>query len=237
MCRGWKKGRGNRGQMGVYEHFQPPPSSGTWLWAACLTPLTPHLWIPFWYGGSKYLFIRSWRIRACPSFCVSAVAWEGEGPRGKGEPAFSSHCRSLVGDRCFCSGLVVPTSSLVRDIILICSKTNLLWSIRRVVYLCSDKCYEHNVGFMTTPLDLLIAVKGFFSIHLQIMSLCPSLFLKEKQFIYSPISKEHPQGGEKWHLWVSPNMFLLCFKGYLRLSFDILLKMHEFLSDVRWRLS
>lgn len=65
------------------------------------------------------------------------------------------------------------------------------------MYLRNDKCYEHNVGFMTAPLDLLIAVKLVFSIHSQIMSLSPPLFLKEKQFIYSPAPKEHPRGGEK----------------------------------------
>ena len=145
MCRGWKEGRGNRQQTGVCEHFQPPPSSGTWLWVARSTPHTraQHLWILFCYGDSKYVFLQSWGIRVCPSFCLSALAWEGESPRGEGEPPCSPLCRSQVGDRCFCSGLAVPMSSLVQDIILVCSTTNLLWSIRRVVYLCSDKCYKH----------------------------------------------------------------------------------------------
>lgn len=78
MCWGWEKGGGNRGQMGVCEDFQPPPGSGTWLWAACLTPrdLAPRLWIIFCYGDSKYLFLHIWGIRVCPSLC--APAWEGE---------------------------------------------------------------------------------------------------------------------------------------------------------------
>lgn len=59
MCWDWKKGGGNREQMGVCEHFQPPCSSGTWLWVAWLRPpaLTPHLWILFCYGDSTYLFL------------------------------------------------------------------------------------------------------------------------------------------------------------------------------------
>lgn len=227
MCRGWKRGRGNRGQMGVCEHFQPPPRASTWLCAVFSMPsaLAPRFWILCCYGDSKYLFLQS-----LPPFCVSDLAWEGESSHGKGEAACSPLCRSLAEYRCFCAGLAASTSSLVCDVILVCSMTNLFWSMRRVVCLCSDKLYEHNVAFMTIPLDLLITVKAFFPIRSQIMSLSPPFFLKEKQFVYSPVLKEHPQGGGKWHICVFPNMYLLCFKGYLRLSFDILLKVHEFLS-------
>lgn len=227
MCEVWKRGRGNRGQMGDCDDFQPPPRASTWLCVVLSMPsaLAPRFRILFCCGDSKYLFLQS-----LPSFCVSDLAWEGESSQGKGKPPCSPLYRSLAEYRCFCSELAASTSSLVCDVISVCSMTNLFWSMRRVVCLCSDKHYEHNVAFMAIPLDLLITVKVFFPIHSQIMSLSAPFFLKEKHFIFSPILKEHPQGGEKWRMCVFPNTYLLCFKGYLRVSFDILLQVHEFLS-------
>lgn len=142
--------------MGVCEDFQPPPGSGTWLWAACLTPqdLAPRLWIIFCYGDSKYPFVHVRGIRVCPSLHVSAPAWEGE------RKTFL-----LPSQHVFPRGRVVPMSSLVCNIILICITTNLLQSIRRVVLLYTDMCYEHIVDFMTTPLDLLTLQLWVFSLH------------------------------------------------------------------------
>lgn len=117
------------------------------------------------------------------------------------------------------------------------------------MYLCSDKCY--NIGFMTTTANcsqgvfcllvwffvwlvfVLVSLFDCFHSLTKKASLSTPLFLKEKQFNYSPTLKEHPQGREKLHLWLSPDMSLFCFRGYMRLFFDILLKLHEFLSDVR----
>lgn len=60
MCRGWKKGRGNGGQTGVGERFQPPPAAGTWLRAACSTSpaLAPHLRTAFCCGDIGCFFLQ-----------------------------------------------------------------------------------------------------------------------------------------------------------------------------------
>lgn len=198
MCWGWKRGGGNGGQVGVCEDFQPPPGSGTWLWAACLTPqhLAPRLWIIFCYGDSKHLFLHIWGIWRLPSLCVSAAAWEGE-RRAWSLPYLHVLGRGQV--LLLMAFALVPMSSLVWDIILICSTTNLLQSIRRVMCLYTDTCYECNVEFMITPLDLIIAlnVGVFFHCLRNTLSLSLSTSLskgKNNPFIFLPQKNVHKEG-------------------------------------------
>lgn len=89
-----EKGKREQGAKGCWWAFPAISQLRHLLRVARLTPLALHLWIPFWYGGSKYLFLWSWGVRACPNiracpilFCY-CPGWRRRKPLGERRACF-----------------------------------------------------------------------------------------------------------------------------------------------------